>query len=396
MKRNAMLAAVLVLVSSQLCGCGIISSMLGQGSPPAPTPPAVPCHPTGSYPLTVAVGARANVPSPQLPSDIQQLMKDTASQHQQLTTVRVDGLPAVVFNEKPQDGANPAANQQAVAAYEAAAQKSLEKEILAKAPGVDVLAALSLSARATPSGGAVALIDSGLQTTAPVDFANDRLLQANPSEVAAYLQRQHLLPDLEGRTVFLIGFGNTAEPQIPLDNNQRAHVVQIWQEIAKASGACVVVEQQANTEPSLVRTPAVPVVAPPAEPAPDLCGTVELGEADNVSFEPDSATFRSPEAAKDTLRKFAEFMRNGQRRADLMGTTASEGPVAGRMELSAQRADAVKEMLVGLGVPAADLTARGVGSDWSGHASDLGPDGQLLPGPAGQNRKVIMTITCPS
>ncbi|MFI9380787.1 OmpA family protein [Kutzneria sp. NPDC052558] len=390
MKRKVLFAALLAIAGTQLCACGIFW--------PADPPPPVsaPCHPTGSGPLTLAIGARANVPKPQLPADVQGLMKATAKQFRQLTTVRVDGSPTVVFAQQPPKPANNnPANERAAAAYVAAAQQSLVKDILAKAPGADVLAALSLSARATPSGGTVVLVDSGLQTAAPVDFVNDRLLEANPSDVADYLTKENLLPDLKGRTVILVGLGNTAPPQQPLDNNQRAHVVDTWKAVAEKSGACVVTEQQANSEPSLAGIPAVPVVAPPAAPAPNFCGTVELGESDNISFQPDSAAFRSPEAAKDTLRKFADVLRDGRHRADLMGTTASEGPVAGRLELSARRANAVKDVLVGLGVPAADLSARGVGSDWPGHQPDTGPDGQLLPGPAGQNRKVVMTITCP-
>jgi outer membrane protein OmpA-like peptidoglycan-associated protein len=392
MKRHVLLAALLAMAGAQLCACGILSPA---AAPSTPAP--VPCRPTGYYPLTMAIGARANVPKPQVPADVQGLMRDVATQRQQITLIRADGSPTVVFDQRPSTGAvNTAAIKQEAAAYLAAAQQRLAKDIFAKAPGADVLAALSLSARATPSGGTVVLVDSGLQTAAPIDFANDRLLEANPSDVADYLAKENLLPDLKGRTVYLVGLGNTAPPQQPLDNNQRAHVVDTWKAIAEKSGACVVTEQQANSEPSLAGLPEVPVVAAPAEPSPNFCGTVELGESDNISFEPDSATFRSPEAAKDTLRKFADVMRDGRHRADLMGTTASEGPVAGRLELSARRANAVKDVLVGLGVPAADLSARGVGSDWDGRQPDIGPDGQLLPGPAGQNRKVVMTITCPS
>ncbi|AHH97321.1 OmpA family protein [Kutzneria albida] len=390
MKRTAVFSAALLAVLPLLtCGCAPAPSTV------QPVTPASPCPLSNSAPLAVAVGARANVPKPKLPPEVQDLMRAAAKNHQRLTLIRVDGQPRIVFDQAPPPTAgNPEAEKQAVTSYLAAAQSAFGKQITAVSPQADVLTALSVGARTTQPGGTVVLVDSGLQTVAPLDFAKDGLLQANPAEVAKYLTEGRLLPDLHGRTVLLVGLGNTAPPQPVLDNNLRAKVVDTWKAVAEASGACVVTIAQGNTDKSVGDKPEVAVVAPPPAPAPQLCGTVELGERDNISFNADTDTFRDPQAARETLRKFAEVLRDGRHRAELIGTTATDGPMAGRVELSMRRAEAVKAVLVEFQVAADHLTARGVGTDWPGHLADVGPDGRLLPGPAGQNRKVIMNITC--
>ncbi|WP_020670257.1 OmpA family protein [Amycolatopsis nigrescens] len=392
MNRTAAFAVVLATLLPVLGGCGIF----GSDEEPANSEISLQsCRLPKAAPLAIAVGARANVPRPELPSEVQELMKGVAGAHQPLTLIRLDGAPAVVFDEPPPPRAkNPTADKQAVAEYLAKAQRAFAERMTAATAQADVLAALSLGGRATAEGGTVVLVDSGLQTVKPLDFAKDGLLDADPAEVAEYLTEERLLPDLHGRTVILAGFGNTAPPQPDLDNNLRAKVVDTWRTAAAASGACVVTLPQPNTQKSIVDKPEVAVVAQPPAPDPEFCGTVELGESDNIAFEPDTATFRDQQAARETMSKFADAMRGDKRRAELIGTTATDGSVAGRLDLSARRAEAVKAVLVEQGVAADRITTGGVGTDWPGHLPDIGPDGGLLPGPAGQNRKVVMNLTC--
>jgi outer membrane protein OmpA-like peptidoglycan-associated protein len=128
--------------------------------------------------------------------------------------------------------------------------------------------------------------------------------------------------------------------------------------------------------------------------SPHPCGTVELTANNNVSFTTNTANFRDPEGARQTLEKLAATLRDPQEQAEVIGTTASDGPVAERIALSLRRAKAVKAALVSLGVPADHLTTKGVGTKWSGHVPDIGPNGVLLPGPAAQNRKVVIEMSC--
>ena len=77
---------------------------------------------------------------------------------------------------------------------------------------------------------------------------------------------------------------------------------------------------------------------------------------------------------------------------ELVGTTATAGTAQGRKQLSQMRADAVKELLVDMGVPAEHITTRGVGINHPDHVPDVTDDGLLLPGPAAQNRAVFVTV----
>jgi outer membrane protein OmpA-like peptidoglycan-associated protein len=389
-----------VLGAVQVAALLLLGTACGSPAPPATAAP-LSCPTPANAPLALAVGARANVPAPNLPQSVSDLMDNVAMAHQALTVIRLDGSPAVVFGDPPPSVlGNPVADQQAVKNYLNSAANAYTTMIRAKVPQADVLDALSLAARATGRSGTIVLIDSGLQTTAPLDFATDGLLIATPEDVVKFLQNQPNgsdLPDLTGRTVLLIGFGNTAPPQPELATNLRNRVTAIWSAIAKASGACVSVLDQATTAQSAVDSPAVDVVPIPTPTHMQSCGQIQLGENDDISFLPDTATFRDPVGARQTVAQLANLLRgNTSERAQLTGTTADQGDMAGQVALSRQRADTVKSVLVSLGVTADRITTTGVGSNWPGHVPDLGPGGVLLPGPAAANRKVVVQLTCAS
>jgi len=61
----------------------------------------------------------------------------------------------------------------------------------------------------------------------------------------------------------------------------------------------------------------------------------------------------------------------------------------------ARRADAVKAVLVQLGVAAGRIATVGDGSHLPGRVNDRGPHGQLLVGPAILDRKVVAKLTGP-
>ena len=136
----------------------------------------------------------------------------------------------------------------------------------------------------------------------------------------------------------------------------------------------------------------VPAVAPFAP-----CGTTVLRDGDSVGFLPDQAQFRDPAAARKTIQDLASLVIKGRQRVDLVGTTSSAGTSEqGRVELSRQRADAVKSVLIELGVPADRITTKGVGSKWPERVNDRAPDGSLIPTAAARNRSVVVRLSCPT
>jgi OmpA-OmpF porin, OOP family len=357
---------------------------------------ACPSQPGG--PVTLAVGARANSPSPVLPPAIVDLMKEAAKKSQTISLVRVDGSPTVAFQGTfKTDAANDVARQSELDAFVKQTQDRVGK-LQPKTPEADVLAAFNEAARITPEGGTVVLIDSGLQTTGQIRFQDPGTFGADPKEFVEYLQKRSLMPRLVGRSVVLVGLGNTAEPQAALDPSLRTKVTALWQTVASSADAsCVEVLDTAasrSSVPTDVPVAAVPLpVVPPFQP----CGETVLRDGDTVGFLPDQAVFRDPAAARKTLQDLATLIINGRQLVELIGTTAKAGPTeAGRIELSNRRAEAVKGVLVELGVSAERVTTRGVGATWPGRVNDIAPDGSLIPTAAALNRSVIVRLSCPS
>ena len=98
-----------------------------------------------------------------------------------------------------------------------------------------------------------------------------------------------------------------------------------------------------------------------------------------------------------TLQELAEVIIAQRLQVHLIGTTAMAGDSEeGRKLLSERRANAVKAVLVELGVPAESITTEGVGATWPDRVPDIAPDGSLIPWAAAQNRSVIVQLSCPT
>jgi OOP family OmpA-OmpF porin len=185
-----------------------------------------------------------------------------------------------------------------------------------------------------------------------------------------------------------------ADPQPSLDVRRQQHLVDLYVQIAKAAGAdCVAVLHHPNTGAA---PPGVPVVDTVAVPPPTTFsvgpGPVVLPDDNTVGFQPDSDQFRDSAAAAVALRPLADWIKASPTgRLQLTGTTARLGDKAGQVDLSRRRAERVRDTLVSLGADQNRVTADGVGSYFPGYQPDQGPNGTLLPGPAQQNRQVIVT-----
>jgi OOP family OmpA-OmpF porin len=354
---------------------------------------ACPTVPGG--PVTLAVGARANSPAPLLPPAIVDLMREAAKQNHAVSVIRVDGAPTVAFQGTfKSDAANDVARSNELEAFITQTTTYISS-LKPKTAEADVLAALSEAARITPTGGTVVLIDSGLQTTGQLRFQDPGAFGADPAEFVDYLRKRSLLPQLENRAVVLIGLGNTAEPQAALDGSQRSRVTAIWQTVAQEAGAsCVQVIDTAASRTSVQTDVPVTPVSLPTVPPFQACGETVLHE-DTVGFLPDQAVFRDPATARRTIQDLATVVMNGRQAITLIGTTATAGTSeASRKQLAQRRAEAVKSVLVELGIAPDRITTIGAGTEWPGRVNDIAPDGSLIPTAAAQNRAVVVQLTC--
>jgi len=398
--RAALIAAT--LAAPLLAGCR------HEPAPPNPSDPVLHCPALPDAPFAVAVGARANAAVPQLTGALDNRLQDAAHNGQRVTFVRVDGRPEQAYTDTYRvTSVSSGGKNQDWNDFYSRLQTAFSATTKAARPEADLLGALAVAGRATGGApgatarGTVVVADSGLQTVAPLRFQDDggSLLLADPADVVAGLKKAELLPDLTGRTVVFTGLGNTADPQPALDARLHRRLIAIWTAIVNASGAgCIdVLDEPAYPKSVRGTLPAVAVVPLPAPPTPPKpCGETVLGEANDVGFVAESDQFRDPEAARATIGTVAATMRAGRQTAELIGTTANVGDLSGQVRLSAKRAVAVARVLSENGIGADRIHSTGQGSRFDGYVTDHGPSGELLPGPAARNRKVIVRLSCPA
>ena len=238
-------------------------------------------------------------------------------------------------------------------------------------PSIDDLAALSIAADEARSAGIsraeLVLIDSGLDDRGPLDFTVPGMVAATPAEVARQLEASGNLPDLRGIKVLLVGIGYTAPPQAPLAAKWRSNVTQIWATVVRSAGATVEIIPQPGQGPS-VKTdqPVHQVPVPPTQQVKANTHTTIIFTGESpVRFKPNSTAFIDPTAAVQALTPIARWLAaDPSRHAFLEGTTADVGPMSGQIKLSRLRADHVREELITLGASPAQITTKGVGSNF--------------------------------
>lgn len=382
--RIALTATAIGMVLTGAAGCTSSSSNALAGT----------CLTNSSAPLALAVGVRSDVPKTQFPEAVSALLKTTATDGQQISLIRIDGQPKVftspVFSTS--DKNSTAVNTDVNAYLNQDIQPILQSTIHAQVPQADILTALNLAAAATAPDGNIVVIDSGLQTVAPLEYQETGLLMAPATDIVNSLRQKNLIPNLNGRHVLLSGFGYTAAPEPELNQAERDNVISQWEAIVKAGGGCVTADPAPNTAQELAGLPPVTKVPLPPPVVIRACGTTILSDSGSVGFVDGKSTFRNPPEADTTLRQLADALKDSSEHITLIGSTSSEGGDAINNPLSQNRADAVKSALVSMGIPASRITATGEGSHWSGRVPDIGPGGELLPAQAEQDREVIVQL----
>jgi OOP family OmpA-OmpF porin len=356
---------------------------------------------TDGAPVGLVIGKRANSVAPDLPDAVNTLIDDAVAARATIVVTEADGSPTTQYvGEFTSTSENSAGIQQDEQTYEANLEQEV-RQLAPKAAQADDLDAIARTADQMHGRGTIIVVDSGLQTLAPLDFRIPGMLEAAPGDIAGYLAKHDDLPHLSGIHVVLVGIGQTASPQsalgIPLTDNLKA----IWQAMMQSAGACSGVQFEPNPTvgadtAAAAGYPAVGVVPVPQPPSLDPCGSTVLQDSGTVGFTPGSTDFRDPSAARSTLEayvaKIQPFLPGTT--IQVVGTTASWGGRQYQLNLSQQRAQTVADELESLGIPAADLKVDGVGTDWPTHVNDLEPSGALNPVLAEQNRTVVLVGHC--
>lgn len=351
---------------------------------------------------------------------IQDTMVNCAENYGYSFIVRVDGEPELVSAE----------NLDIDAQFKNASKERLKRDALNRAtnllniidevsavyPEVDYLEGLRCSAASLHSmddsytSRSIICCGTGLGTTGYMDFQNN-LLSAEPDVIVEMLQEREALPDLKDITVYWLGMGQVAAPQEKLNPKQSKNLENIWKAVIEASGGefvsneYITVSGELNTSDELPSVSVVEVSADkPIVFEPEVLEQAETeeetsSENDNAFEEPialgesqvefigDKSEYLHPETAVETIRPIVEYLINHETVPLLLiGATAGDNTNESTLQLSADRAEAVKRTLVELGVDESRINTIGMGSDDPWHIKDAGYDGPV----ASSNRKVVL------
>ena len=106
-----------------------------------------------------------------------------------------------------------------------------------------------------------------------------------------------------------------------------------------------------------------------------------------VKFVADKASYLYPDKAIENIRPIAEYLlEHDTVKLLLVGSTAGDTTNDASIKLSQDRADAVKQTLVDLGVSGERITTKGMGSSDPWHVPNVGYEGAAASG----NRKVVL------
>lgn len=386
-----MLACVFALVST-LAGCS------GKGLK-APAEKAAVCYVIAN--TANSKGLNFNSPL------VQDTVYSTVRNYGFIAVVNADGKPEIVH----------AASYDLEDKYKSASKEKLDMDARSKAtniilsmqsimaddPEVDYLESLRLAVRTLSSlegydSKTIVLMGTGLSTTGVMNFSNN-LISAEPEMVINLLNEKSEIPDFKGITVYSQQLGDVAAPQQELTSAQRIKLEKIYGGIVETGGGNFVYNEIiANPVDDTKQYPSVTPVKLPSDTP--ISFEEVVFEEENIFEEPvflteekigfvaDKDTFLNPTEASETLRPVAEYLvSHPSISIVLAGTTAGDSDSDFTMTLSKQRAEAVKNALIDLGVSADRIITLGLGSEkdpW--HVYNAGYDGAAAAG----NRKVVL------
>jgi len=313
-----------------------------------------------------------------------------AAQGSDFQLVVGDGAPYVAADERlTVDAADDAGRQGQREANRETIDAAVQ-EASARTPESDLLAALTLAAQhpvSAPGLRVMVVRDSGLSTTGVLDFRQPGLLDADPEEVADSLADVGQLPALAGVQVVFQGVGETLPAQEDLDPVRKVQLESIWGAVLRRAGAVdVQFESPTDQHPP---SGDLPPVTPVALSAPLRCsdGTLTISGG-GMAYRPATSELLDPDAAEDLMRPVAERIISQGLVAEVFGRYAAVGDENRRRELTEERAQAVANVLIDLGVPVSQLRVLGLGSDFPGYVPDRDAAGRLIPATAALNRTV--------
>ncbi len=338
---------------------------------------------------------------------VQDTINSTILNYGYISVVNADGVPEVVLAQSFDIDAkykNASKDKLAMDARSKATNFiNGMNTVIADDPEVDYLEALRLAVRSLSSlegydSKMIVVLGTGLSTTGVLNF-NNNLISAEPNVIIDLLKEKSEIPDFTGITVYWQQLGDVAAPQKSLTSAQKNKLQQIYGSLVEAgNGTFKYNDIMSNPVNTTVEYPAVTPVDLP-EDTPIVFDADALNTDDKAFQEPqilneskvefvaDKASYLYPDKAVENIRPIAEYLlEHDTVKLLLVGSTAGDTTNETSLKLSQDRADAVKQTLVDLGVSAERITTKGMGSSDPWHVPNVGYEGAAASG----NRKVVL------
>lgn len=224
--------------------------------------------------------------------------------------------------------------------------------------GANYLEAIIAASRNVKPGSKIIVIGSGLSDSGHLNFSKTNILTNEEARIQALgaLQEVYEGSDiLEDYTVEFYGLGDTVMPQEALSSLQKGIVEDIYKEAIRNLGGRTIVNTRTQVGESVVTKYEVGTTD-------TGCGDISLIFDDNdIKFVSDSAMFIDKAAATKALSSIKVIW---DKQRDTIQSIQIDGYTAhypGAGVLSQDRANAVKDALVGLGITSSKITATGKG-----------------------------------
>lgn len=299
---------------------------------------------------------------------------------------------------------------------------SLDTDAIAVTPEKDTAKAIKVASAALEDcegDKKMILIDNGISTSGIVNFTESGL--SFDYEDALSKLNEYDLANLSGVKVVWYDMGSTIAPQESLSNENLNSLRNFWTGYLEMCGVAsedIDIKTYTNRNKGTVSanlppvsvvavTPEDTVIEPknldvintdvenaPDDKKDDIVSTaldegVKIDET-RLNFEPESSVIANKEAAIKLLKPTADCLINTSQKVIVLGTTAtvltSEDKCVG---FSLERANAVKSLLVEMGVDESQINCKGLGYDNEFHITDLDSKGNLNEN-APKNRAVLI------
>jgi hypothetical protein len=345
--------------------------------------------------VAVVIGQHSNSVPLSNAAPLPEVVGQWVSEGADVTVVTDAGTPVVVTNRNLKVSAPNNLYREADDSASSASMVSRLISARAQTAQADTLGAIAIAGRAIAQAKRerqLVIFDSGLSTVAPLAMQMGVLSDA-PDQVTKLLAAAQELPDLKGEAVTWYGLGQTELPQQPLTTDAYKDLSAFWTKVLTVAGASSVdiVDSPLPDGHALrglppvtpVPVPAVGSITGPQQPPAKLVVPLDTG---TLSFVANSSAYLQPQRADELLSSLAgQIKAGGYSHVNLTGTCAL---ACGSLSLG--RAEAVKGTLTSFGIPATEITAVGVGTDFLGFVNDIAADGSFIAAAGDADRLVIV------